>query len=124
MKAFFIASIVLGSVLAPASAAVEKSGPKVMPAKPEAPPAKKEILIGAKGDGSIHVDGQKVTLEELPGTLKKLTGQDKASRIRIRGDAKVTYKRIVEVIEACQKAELWNISFSTERPEKENEAVK
>ena len=31
-------------------------------------------------------------------------------------DGAVTYQRIVEVIDTCQKAGIWNISFATQRP--------
>jgi len=36
--------------------------------------------------------------------------------VRIRGDGAVAYQRIVEVIDTCQKAGIWNISFATQRP--------
>lgn len=73
-----------------------------------------EVIINVKGDGSVHVGGKPLTLEELKVGLTKLAEQNKDQSVRIRGDAAVEYQRIVEVIDVCQKAGLWGISFATQ----------
>jgi biopolymer transport protein ExbD len=52
-------------------------------------------------------------LEKLSAIAKQFQNQP----VRIRGDGNVAYQRIVEVIDTCQKAGIWNISFATQRPE-------
>ena len=76
-----------------------------------------EIIINVLGDGTLKVEGLVVNREQLFDKLSKIAKQYKNQPVRIRGDANVTYQRIVEVIDTCQKAGIWNISFATQRPE-------
>ncbi len=76
-----------------------------------------EIIINVLGDGSIRVEGLGVDLAQLSEKLGKIAKQFENQPVRIRGDGGVAYQRIVEVIDTCQKAGIWNISFATQRPE-------
>ena len=76
-----------------------------------------EIIINILEDGSIKVEGVVVNLEQLHDKLKAIAVNFENQPVRIRGDGEVTYQRIVEVIDTCQKAGIWNISFATQRPE-------
>jgi len=64
----------------------------------------------------IRVEGLTVDLSQLHNKLAAIARQFKNQPVRIRGDGKVAYQRIVEVIDTCQKAGIWNISFATQRP--------
>lgn len=77
---------------------------------------KGEIIINVLQDGSIKVEGVTVDLTQLHDKLAAIARQFENQPIRIRGDGKVAYQRIVEVIDTCQKAGIWNISFATQRP--------
>ena len=79
-----------------------------------------EIIINVLPDGSIRVEGLNVDLPQLHEKLSVIAKQFKNQPVRIRGDGKVAYQRIVEVIDTCQKAGIWNISFATQRPAKED----
>jgi biopolymer transport protein ExbD len=46
--------------------------------------------------------------------LTRIAAVHKNQAIRIRGDGKVEYQKIVEVIDVCQKAGIPNISFATQ----------
>jgi biopolymer transport protein ExbD len=76
-----------------------------------------EIIINVLPDGTIRVEGGTVDLTQLHSKLAAIAKQYKNQPVRIRGDGKVPYQRIVEVIDTCQKAGVWNISFATQRPE-------
>lgn len=76
-----------------------------------------EIIINILEDGTLKVEGVAVDLVQLHDKLKAIAGQFENQPVRIRGDGAVTYQRIVEVIDTCQKAGIWNISFATQRPE-------
>jgi biopolymer transport protein ExbD len=78
--------------------------------------SKGEITINVLQDGTIRVDAVTVDLEELHDKLAAIARQYENQPVRIRGDGKVAYQRIVEVIDTCQKAGIWNISFATQRP--------
>lgn len=77
---------------------------------------KGEIIINVLGDGVIRVEGSTVDLLQLHEKLADIAKQFENQPVRIRGDGKVAYQRIVEVIDTCQKAGIWNISFATQRP--------
>jgi biopolymer transport protein ExbD len=74
-----------------------------------------EIIINVLPDGAIRVEGIAVDLVQLHSKLAAISRQFKNQPVRIRGDGKVAYQRIVEVIDTCQKAGIWNISFATQR---------
>ncbi len=76
-----------------------------------------EIIINVMPDATIRVEGADVSLEELRDKLASIARQYENQPVRIRGDGAVPYQRIVEVIDTCQKAGVWNISFATQRPE-------
>jgi biopolymer transport protein ExbD len=87
-----------------------------VPGKPDdVPLADGEVIVSVRADGSVHVGDKQLTLDELKTELTKLAGKNKDQPVRIRGDAAVEYQRVVEVIDACQKAGLWEISFATQR---------
>jgi biopolymer transport protein ExbD len=75
-----------------------------------------EIVINILGDNTIRVEGISVNLEQLQQKLALIAQQHENQPVRIRGDGAVAYQRIVEVIDTCQKAGIWNISFATQRP--------
>jgi len=75
-----------------------------------------EIVINILTDGTIRVEGATVDLEQLLAKLAPIAAAFENQPVRIRGDGGVEYQRIVEVIDTCQKAGIWNISFATQRP--------
>lgn len=78
-----------------------------------------EIIVNVRQDGSIILWGKNKSHAELQQTLSAIAQQHKNQPIRVRGDADTRFQRIVEVIDTCQKAGIWNISFATERPPEE-----
>ncbi len=79
-----------------------------------------EIIINVLADGTIRVEGLTVDARQLFEKLSAIAKQYQNQPVRLRGDGGVAYQRIVEVIDICQKAGIWNISFATQRstPEK------
>ena len=76
-----------------------------------------EIIINVLADGVIRVEGTAVDRQQLFDKLSAIAKQYPNQPVRIRADANVVYQRIVEVIDTCQKAGIWNIYFATQRPE-------
>lgn len=76
-----------------------------------------EIIINVLPDGTIKVDGGEVSLKDLHLKLTVIARVHPDNPVRIRGDGGVPYQRIVEVIDGCQKAGIWNISFATQKPQ-------
>ena len=76
-----------------------------------------EIIINVLENGTIRVEGLAVDRQQLLDKLSAIARLYENQPVRIRGDGNVAYQRIVEVIDICQKAGVWNISFATQRPE-------
>ena len=66
------------------------------------------------------MEGTTVDLDQLYEKLSSIAAQFENQPVRIRGDGGVVYQRLVEVIDTCQKAGIWNISFATQRPTPSN----
>jgi biopolymer transport protein ExbD len=80
---------------------------------------KGEIIINVLSNGTIRVEGATVDLPQLRDKLAAIARQFENQPVRIRGDGSVAYQRIVEVIDTCSKAGIWNISFATQKPQPE-----
>lgn len=76
-----------------------------------------EIIINVFADGGIKVEGLNVNRDQLFDKLSAIARQYPSQPVRLRGDGNVVYQRIVEIIDTCQKAGIWNISFATQLPE-------
>jgi biopolymer transport protein ExbD len=73
-----------------------------------------EIIVNVRDDGSVVVDSSEMTQDQLYEKLTRIAAVYKNQAIRIRGDGKVEYQKIVEIIDVCQKAGIPNISFATQ----------
>ncbi len=73
-----------------------------------------EIIVNVREDGTVVVDKMEMTQDQLYAKLSRIAAVHKNQAIRIRGDSKVAYQKIVEVIDVCQKAGIPNISFATQ----------
>lgn len=78
-----------------------------------------EKVINVHADGSIVVDQKAYNLDELHAKMSNLVRVNKSQPIRVRGDEKTEYKHIVDVINTCSRAGIWNISFATGTPKVE-----
>jgi biopolymer transport protein ExbD len=74
-----------------------------------------EIIVNVRQNGEVVVENQTMTQAQLKEKLSSIAKIHENQPIRLRGDAKCEYQTIVEVIDTCQKAGIWNISFATQR---------
>lgn len=75
-----------------------------------------EIILNVREDGKVTINREVFTVDELYPKLERLVKLEKNQPVRIRGDAATTYQKIVDVLDVCRKAGIWNISFSTRKP--------
>jgi biopolymer transport protein ExbD len=78
-----------------------------------------EIIVNVRANGEVVVEGQVMSQAQLKQKLSAIAKQHQNQPVRLRGDSKAEYQTIVEVIDTCQKAGIWNISFATQRPKPE-----
>ena len=72
-----------------------------------------QVVINIKADGTVIVNRQPKTLKELLELLKKLSQLYPDQAAIVRGDQGVEYKHIVEVLDICRQADIWNVAFAT-----------
>jgi biopolymer transport protein ExbD len=70
-----------------------------------------------KADGSIVWDRTQITREALQERLKSLAGLFPDYAIILRGDVKTDYDHIVQVLDTCRQAGIWNVAFATSKSE-------
>jgi biopolymer transport protein ExbD len=78
-----------------------------------------EIIVNVRVTGEVVVEGQVMSQAQLKQKLSAIARQHQNQPVRLRGDSKAEYQTIVEVIDTCQKAGIWNISFATQRKKEE-----
>ena len=77
-----------------------------------------QVVINIKADGTIIVNRQPKTLPELLELLRKLSQLYPDQAAIVRGDQGVEYKHIVEVLDICRQADIWNVAFATGKPDR------
>ena len=76
-----------------------------------------QVVINVKANGTVVVNRQQKTVAELLDQLKKLAQLYPDQAVIVRGDEAVDYKHIVEVLDICRQADIWNVAFATGKPE-------
>lgn len=75
-----------------------------------------EILINVNRAGDIIVNRRTLSPKELEGILAKVTRDFPDQAIILRADAEVSYQKVIDVIDVCKAAKVWNIAFTTAPP--------
>lgn len=73
-----------------------------------------EIIINIDEQGAFVVNQKPLTQAGLEGMLVKVTNLFPDQSIIIRADENARHKYIVNALDACAKANIWNISFATQ----------
>ena len=76
-----------------------------------------EINVNIRQNGEVVINGRVLTDSQLLGKLRAIVEVHKNQPVRLRGDGNITYQTLMGVIDICQKAGIWNISFATRKPE-------
>ncbi len=75
-----------------------------------------EIIINVSSEGEIRVAGTTLNHEQLKQKLTNIARVHKNQPVRIRGDKDTDLQIIVQVLDTCSKAGIWNVSFATKAP--------
>lgn len=78
-----------------------------------------EIVVNVRKNGEIVVEGDQITEQELLQKLQIIAEVHKDQAVILRGDEKSEYQKVMNVLNTCQKAGIWNVSFATRAPEPE-----
>lgn len=74
-----------------------------------------EINVNIRQSGELVINGEVLTEQELLSKLRAIVAVYQNQPVRLRGDGEITYQTLMGVIDICQQAGIWNISFATRR---------
>ena len=72
-----------------------------------------EIIINLSADGVVSVNGRTLSLGELQERIGKVAECFPGQPVIIRADRETQYNELVQVIDTCRKANVWNFSLAT-----------
>lgn len=78
-----------------------------------------EIVVNVRKTGEVVVEGEVLKEEQLLQKLQLIAGVHKDQAVILRGDEKTEYQKVMNVLNTCQKAGIWNVSFATRPPEQD-----
>ncbi len=72
------------------------------------------LTITVKRDGTIYLQKQQVSEDALPGKLNAIASNGYDQRIFVRGDGRVVYAKVVEIIGLLRQANFTHIGLVTD----------
>jgi len=87
--------------------------PKASASSSNIKPATKAITI--TGEGTIYLDTAPVTLAELESKLTQLKAVNPGFPVVIKGDEKISYKSVIEVLDLLQRLEITQLGLVTQK---------
>jgi biopolymer transport protein ExbD len=78
-----------------------------------------EVIINVKADGSLVMNRRAMTPAELLAALSRVAELYPDQAVVLRGDQRVDYGHIVQALDVCRKANIWNVAFATAAPASE-----
>jgi len=76
-----------------------------------------EIIINVRKDGTIVLNNLVVSEEELLEKLQSISEAYPDQAAILRGSAEADFQSIINVLDVIKEAGIWNVAFSTTRPE-------
>ncbi len=76
-----------------------------------------EVILNVKANGTVVMNRRQMNSSELQETLQKIASLYPDQAVILRGDENTDYRHVVEVLDICRRANIWNVAFATSRPE-------
>jgi biopolymer transport protein ExbD len=76
-----------------------------------------EVILNVKKDGAIFMNRRAMSPDELLETLTRIAKLYPDQAVILRGDENVDYRYVVDVLDICRAANIWNVAFATSKPE-------
>lgn len=76
-----------------------------------------EVILNVKRDGSVVMNRRAMNAAELEETLTRIAKLYPDQAVVLRGDQDVEYKHIVDALDVCRAANIWNVAFATSKPD-------
>lgn len=76
-----------------------------------------QTVLNVKTDGTVVWNRKAIALDELRAKLLQLSSLYPDYAIILRGDERADYRSIVNVLDICREAKIWNVAFATGKVE-------
>lgn len=76
-----------------------------------------EVILNVKQDGTIVMNRREMSPDALRQALTRIADLYPDQAVILRGDQEVNYRHVVEVLDVCRSANIWNVAFATSKPE-------
>lgn len=73
-----------------------------------------EIVVNLNKDGEVTVNGRRLGLGELKDRLARISKFYPGQPVIIRADRETRYDALVDLIDTCRAADVWNFSLATD----------
>jgi biopolymer transport protein ExbD len=74
-------------------------------------------VLNVRSDGTVVWNRKPIGAGELRQKLEQLSKLYPDYAIILRGDERASYKSIVNVLDICRQANIWNVAFATSKVE-------
>jgi len=81
------------------------------------PEATTDINVALTRDNKIYLDGQPTTEKNVQAVMIARARKNPETRVIVKGDERVEYRRIMQVIDMAKQAGLPKVSLATQLPE-------
>lgn len=75
---------------------------------------RQDVDIVVRPDGDVFLNGYRMAVADLRGTLKSMHAETPIDQVIVRADRSVRWERVVEVMDAAKQAGLVNIALPTQ----------
>lgn len=72
-----------------------------------------QVVVNVRTDGTIVFNRKPISAEDLVKKLSDLAKLYPDQAVILRGDQNADYKFIVNVLDLCRQANIWNVAFAT-----------
>jgi biopolymer transport protein ExbD len=76
-----------------------------------------QTVLNVRSDGTVVWNRKPIAAGELRQKLEQLSKLYPDYAIILRGDERASYKSIVNVLDICRQANIWNVAFATSKVE-------
>ena len=76
-----------------------------------------EVILNVRRDGSVVMNRKEISSEELLQSLTRIAQLYPDQAVVLRGDQNADYRHVVDVLDICRAANIWNVAFATSKPE-------
>ena len=72
-----------------------------------------EIIINLDEQGTIFVNSVEMDRDRLQSLLSQVAEAFAGHPVIIRADAKTQHQKVIDVLDICKTADIWNVAFAT-----------